>query len=95
MLSFRINEPYLLKPKRKNFKPESMKKGLHPEYNEITVKMNDGTEIVTRSTMKTKDGVFKPDIDSTNHPFYRGSQKMITADGRVDKFKKRYAKFKK
>lgn len=69
-----------------------MKKGIHPEYNEITVVMNDGTEIKTRSTIKTKDGIYRPEVDSTNHPFYIGSAKMISADGRVDRFRKRYKK---
>ncbi len=71
-----------------------MKKGIHPEYNEIKVVMSDGSEIVTRSTMKTKEGVYKAEIDSKNHPFYIGSQKMMTAAGRVDQFKRRYGKRK-
>lgn len=69
-----------------------MKKGIHPEYNEITVQLSDGTEILTRSTMQTKNGVHKPDIDSKNHPFYIGSDRMVSAAGRVDKFNKRYGK---
>ena len=72
-----------------------MKKGIHPEYNEITVLMSDGSEIKTRSTMKPKDGVYRTEVDSLNHPFYIGSDKMVTSAGRVDKFKERYAKFKK
>jgi large subunit ribosomal protein L31 len=67
-----------------------MKKGIHPEYKEIKVIMSDGSEMVTRSTMKTKEGVYKAEIDSKNHPFYIGSQKMMTAAGRVDQFKRRY-----
>lgn len=69
-----------------------MKKGIHPDYKEITVIMNDGTEVKTRSTIKTKDGIYRPEIDSSNHPFYIGASKMISADGRVDRFNKRYAK---
>ena len=71
-----------------------MKKGIHPEYKEITVVMNDGSEIVTRSTLKAKDGVYRPEIDSTNHPFYNDKQKMIMNDGRVEKFNRRYGKKK-
>lgn len=67
-----------------------MKKGIHPDYKEVKVVMSDGSEIVTRSTMKTKGGVYKAEIDSKNHPFYIGSQKMMTAAGRVDQFKRRY-----
>ncbi len=67
-----------------------MKKGIHPEYKEVKVILSDGSELLTRSTMKTKDGVYKAEIDSKNHPFYIGSQKMMTAAGRVDQFKRRY-----
>ena len=67
-----------------------MKKGIHPEYKEVKVLMSDGSEIVTRSTMKTKEGVYKAEVDSKNHPFYIGSQKMMSAAGRVDQFKRRY-----
>jgi len=69
-----------------------MKKGIHPEYNEVKVILSDGTEITTRSTMKAKDGVYKAEVDSRNHPFYIGSQKMMSAAGRVDQFKRRYGK---
>ncbi len=69
-----------------------MKKGIHPEYNEVKVVLSDGSEIVTRSTMKAKDGVYKAEVDSKNHPFYIGSQKMMSAAGRVDQFKRRYGK---
>jgi large subunit ribosomal protein L31 len=68
------------------------KKDIHPEYNEITVMMSDGSEVKTRSTMKTKDGVYRTEVDSRNHPFYNDEQKMITSAGRVDKFNKRYGK---
>ena len=69
-----------------------MKKGIHPEYKEVKVVMSDGSEFVTRSTMKTKEGVYKAEVDSKNHPFYIGSQKMMSATGRVDQFKRRYGK---
>ncbi|HCD52110.1 MAG TPA: 50S ribosomal protein L31 [Balneolaceae bacterium] len=71
-----------------------MKKGIHPDYKEITVVMSDGTEIKTRSTMNATDGVFKPEIDSTNHPFYTRSNSFTTKAGRVDRFKRMYAKKK-
>ncbi len=71
-----------------------MKKGIHPDYKEVKVVMSDGTEIVTRSTLSAKDGVYHSEIDSHNHPFYIGSQKMISSDGRVEKFNRRYGKKK-
>ena len=69
-----------------------MKKGIHPDYKEITVEMSDGSSVVTRSTMKTKDGIYKTEVDSKNHPFYIGSDRMIAAAGRVDKFNKKYGR---
>jgi large subunit ribosomal protein L31 len=69
-----------------------MKKGIHPDYKEMTVEMSDGSTIVTRSTMNLKDGIYKTEVDSKNHPFYIGSDRMVSAAGRVDKFNKKYGK---
>ena len=67
-----------------------MKKGIHPDYKELTVVLSDGEEIVTRSTLNSADGVYKAEIDSRNHPFY--TKKAFTAKaGRVDRFKRMYA----
>jgi len=69
-----------------------MKKGIHPDYNEITVLMSDGSEITTRSTIKTKDGIYKSEVDSKNHPFYNKDQKIQKKADRIDRFNKRYGK---
>lgn len=69
-----------------------MKKGIHPDYKEITVLMSDGSEIVTRSTIETKDGVYRSEVDSKNHPFYNKDQKLQKKAGRIDRFNKRYKK---
>jgi len=67
-----------------------MKKGLHPEYRLVTVRLADGTEFQTRSTMK-KD-VYVSEVDSTNHPFYTGRRQYVDTAGRVEKFQRRYGK---
>ena len=72
-----------------------MKKDIHPEYNEVKVVMSDGSEMITRSTMKARDGVYRAEVDSKNHPFYNDEKKMLTTAGRIDKFNKRYARKKK
>jgi large subunit ribosomal protein L31 len=69
-----------------------MKKGIHPEYNEVKVVMSDGSEFTTRSTIRTKNGEYRSEVDSKNHPFYTNSQRLNTKDGMIDKFNKRYAK---
>lgn len=69
-----------------------MKKGIHPEYEEITVVLSDGTEFTTRSTMNTKDGKYRSEVDSKNHPFYTDNLKLQKKADRIDRFNKRYGK---
>ena len=63
-----------------------MKEGIHPSYNEVTIKCACGEEVKTRST---KSGVVRVEICSKCHPFFTGKQKFVDAGGRVDKLKKR------
>ena len=83
-----------------------MKKGIHPEnYRMMAFKdMSNNDVFLTRSTANSKetldvDGVEYPliklEISRTSHPFYTGKSKLIDTAGRIDKFKTRYAKFKK
>lgn len=65
-----------------------MKDDLHPEYSETTIKLADGSEIVTRSTME--DDVYESEVDSSNHPFYTGRRQFVDTAGRVEKFNRKY-----
>jgi large subunit ribosomal protein L31 len=65
-----------------------MKKGIHPVYREATVSCACGARFKTRSTV----GDLKVDICSHCHPFFTGTQKIIDTEGRVERFKKKYAK---
>jgi len=65
-----------------------MQNNLHPDYNEVTIKLADGSEITTRSTMD--QDVFETEVDSTNHPFYTGRRQFVDTAGRVEKFNRRY-----
>jgi large subunit ribosomal protein L31 len=65
-----------------------MKAGIHPEYKEISVTCSCGNAFKTRSTGSD----LSLEVCSNCHPFYTGKQKMVDAGGRVDKFRKRYAK---
>ncbi|MEM8559959.1 MAG: 50S ribosomal protein L31 [Bacteroidota bacterium] len=67
-----------------------MKKDLHPDYTFTTVRLADGTEFVTRTTMPVENYV--SDVDSTNHPFYTGKRQFVDTAGRVEKFNRRYGK---
>ena len=66
-----------------------MKKDLHPNYSEVTVTCSCGNKFTTSSTL-CKD--FSIDICSVCHPFYSGKQKLVDTAGRVEKFKKKYAR---
>lgn len=65
-----------------------MKKDLHPKYKDTSIACACGEVIQTRST---RDGI-RVEICSQCHPFYTGKQKMMDTAGRVERFKKRYAK---
>ena len=67
-----------------------MKKDIHPDYKLLTVRLADGTEFQTRSTMKSDRYV--SEVDSTNHPFYTGRRQYVDTAGRVEKFRRRYGK---
>ena len=83
-----------------------MKKGIHPEnFRVVAFKdMSNEDIFLTKSTAVTNetievDGVEYPlvklEISRTSHPFYTGKSKLVDTAGRIDKFKSKYAKFKK
>ncbi|MDL2236070.1 50S ribosomal protein L31 [Christensenellaceae bacterium OttesenSCG-928-L17] len=63
-----------------------MKKEIHPNYGEATVRCACG-ETFTSGSVKDE---LKVEICSKCHPFYTGRQKLVDSGGRVDRFKKRY-----
>jgi large subunit ribosomal protein L31 len=67
-----------------------MKADVHPQYSEVKVLCSCGNTFSTRST------VGKPELHievcAQCHPFFTGKQKIMDTGGRVDKFRKRYAK---
>ncbi|MEM8609046.1 MAG: 50S ribosomal protein L31 [Myxococcota bacterium] len=65
-----------------------MKPDIHPDYNVITVRCACGHSFETRSTK----AIEQVDICSTCHPFYTGKQKLVDTAGRVERFRKKYAK---
>lgn len=84
----------------------TMKKDIHPEnYRVVAFKdMSNDDIFLTKSTAETAetvevDGVEYPlvkmEISRTSHPYYTGKSKLVDTAGRIDKFKNKYAKFKK
>lgn len=83
-----------------------MKKEIHPEsYRLVALKdMSNDDIFITKSTVETKETIevegveyplVKLEISRTSHPYYTGKSKLIDTAGRIDKFKNKYAKFKK
>ncbi len=83
-----------------------MKKDIHPKnYRVVAFKdMSNDDVFLTKSTANTSetievDGVEYPlvkmEISRTSHPYYTGKSKLVDTAGRIDKFKNKYAKFKK
>ena len=80
-----------------------MKAGIHPEYKEVVFQdMSSDFAFLTRSTVESKETIkwedgkeyplVKVEVSSASHPFYTGKHKVLDSGGRVDRFKKRYAK---
>jgi len=69
---------------------QAMKKGIHPKYVECKVTCGCGETFVTRATKPE----IRVEICSKCHPFYTGKQKLVDTAGRVEKFERRYAKFR-
>ena len=80
-----------------------MKTDTHPNYQPVVFQdISSDFSFLTRSKMSSKEKVkwedgkeyplIKVEISSHSHPFFTGKQKVIDSGGRVDKFRKRYAK---
>ncbi len=83
-----------------------MKAGIHPEnYRVVAFKdMSNDDIFLTKSTADTNETIevygveyplVKLEISRTSHPYYTGKSKLVDTAGRIDKFKNKYAKFKK
>jgi len=81
-----------------------MKKGLHPDSYRLVVfkDMSNGHTFLSRSTSGSKESIkwedgkeyplVKLEISNTSHPFFTGKNMLVDTAGRIDKFKKKYAK---
>lgn len=69
-----------------------MKEKIHPKMNDIKIKCACGNVISTLSTLKED---YTVEICSACHPFFTGKQKLIDSAGKVEKFKRKYAKIGK
>ena len=65
-----------------------MKAGIHPNYVTCKVHCACGNAFTTRATKPE----IKVEICNACHPFFTGEQRYVDTAGRVDKFRKRYAR---
>ncbi len=82
-----------------------MKAEIHPEYHKVLyVDAATGDEWVSRSTLRSKetrevDGeelpVIRLEISAASHPFWTGRLRELDADGKIDRFRRRYGTPKK
>jgi large subunit ribosomal protein L31 len=84
-----------------------MKKDIHPEsYRTVVFKdISVDESWLGKSAAKTKETVtwedgneyplVKVEISNHSHPFFTGKMKFVDTAGRIDKFKKKFAKFSK
>jgi large subunit ribosomal protein L31 len=64
-----------------------MKKDIHPKYDAAAITCACGNVISTRSTVKS----MHVNMCSACHPFFTGTAKYLDTEGRVERFRKRYA----
>ncbi len=80
-----------------------MKPELHPNYRPVVYQdTSSDFAFLTRSTIETDETIewtdgetyplAKLEISSASHPFYTGKQILVDSGGRVERFRRRYAK---
>ncbi len=67
-----------------------MKKDIHPAVYKAKIVCACGNEI---EALSTKGERVQVEICSNCHPFYTGKQRFVDTSGRIDRFRKKYAKF--
>ena len=81
-----------------------MKADIHPDYNEVVFQdISTGETFMTRSTIQNTSSdtiniegkdypLVRIEVSSASHPFYTGKQTLVDTEGRVEKFKQKYAR---
>jgi large subunit ribosomal protein L31 len=79
--------------------------GIHPTYGDVVFRdKSAGTAFLSRSTLVTRDlpsiawedgreyPVVDVDVSAASHPFWTGTARVLDTEGRVEKFRRRYAR---
>lgn len=75
---------------RKHFKDRKMKKDIHPKVYKAKITCACGNE---EEVLSTKGEHVHVEVCSACHPFFTGKQRFLDTAGRIDRFRKKYAKF--
>jgi large subunit ribosomal protein L31 len=68
-----------------------MKAKIHPSYKQTPIRCACGNIMEVGSTRED----IRVEICSKCHPFFTGKQKLVDTAGRIERFRKKYAKFQK
>jgi large subunit ribosomal protein L31 len=78
-----------------------MKMGVHPEYHKVLfIDTSTGDEWTSFSTLGAAEKreiegqelpVIRLEISAHSHPFWTGHAREVDAEGRIDRFRRRYA----
>ena len=82
-----------------------MKKYIHTNYRPVVFyDTSSEFKFLTQSTIETSETIvwedgneyplIKLEISSESHPFFTGKMKFVDTAGRIDKFNKKFSKFK-
>ena len=67
-----------------------MKEGIHPKVYKAKITCACGNVI---EALSTRGEEVHTEICSQCHPYYTGKQRFVDTAGRIDRFRKKYAKF--
>ena len=79
-----------------------MQKQKHPQYQEVVFEdSSTGNRFVIGTTLQPKETttfegkeypLYRLSVSSYSHPFFNGKNQLVDAEGRIDKFTKKYGK---
>lgn len=89
-----FGRPYLAArtPKPGRREDAFMKKDIHPKVYKATITCACGNQ---EEVLSTKGEQVHVEVCSACHPFFTGKQRFLDTAGRIDRFRKKYAKFEK
>lgn len=77
-----------------------MKKGIHPQYAPVAFRDRSGGLVFLTSSTATSDSTLEIDgqdypvidveVSTASHPYWTGKGRVLDAEGRVQRFERRY-----